>query len=95
MRDGVRAAALLTAAAPFCSSLSPPPCARPLVPTHRYRASGMVKDEMALISLRQLTGKETTLDQVRDNGRRCPRGQTTQSQRFSFVRSCATSTARD
>ena len=29
----------------------------------------MVKDELALISLRQLTGKETTLDQVRANGK--------------------------
>ena len=29
----------------------------------------MVKDELALISLRQLTGKETDLKQVRDNGK--------------------------
>ena len=29
----------------------------------------MVKDELALISLRQLTGKETTLQEVRDNGK--------------------------
>ena len=29
----------------------------------------MVKDEFALISLRQLTGKETNLHQVRDNGK--------------------------
>ena len=54
---------------PFCSSLSPPPCARPLFPTHRYRASGMVKDDYALISLRQLTGEEKTLEEVRANGK--------------------------
>ena len=29
----------------------------------------MVKDDLALISLRQLTGKETTLGQVRANGK--------------------------
>ena len=64
----MRAAALLTTTAPFGASLSPPPCARALFPTHRYRASGMVKDDLALISLRQLTGEETTLKQVRNNG---------------------------
>ena len=63
------AAALLTATAPFGASLSPPPCARALFPTHRYRASGMVKDDMALISLRQLTGEEKNLGQVRANGK--------------------------
>ena len=45
------------------------PVPSPLVPTHRYRASGMVKDDLALISLRQLTGEETDLGQVRINGK--------------------------
>ena len=64
--------------APPPSSPSPPllaprshrrPVPVPSIPTHRYRASGMVKDELALISLRQLTGKETDLSQVRANGK--------------------------
>ena len=55
---------------PFCSSRSRrrPVCPLPLFP-RRYRASGMVKDDYALISLRQLTGEETDLEQVRDDGK--------------------------
>ena len=52
---------------PFGASLSPPPCARALFP-RRYRASGMVKYTTALISLRKLTGEETTLTEVILNG---------------------------
>ena len=32
-------------------------------------ASGLVKDDMALISLKGLTGEETSLDEVRENGK--------------------------
>ena len=54
----------LTAAAPFCSSRSHRrPCARALFP-RRYRASGMVKHTLALISLRKLTGRERSLSDV-------------------------------
>ena len=34
-----------------------------------YNASGLVKDDMALLSLKGLTGEETDLDEVRKNGR--------------------------
>ena len=33
------------------------------------KASGLVKDDYALISLKGLTGEETNLEQVRENGR--------------------------
>ena len=34
-----------------------------------YNASGLVKDELALISLKGLTGEERDLDEVRANGK--------------------------
>ena len=54
---------------PFCSSRSHRrPCARALFP-RRYRASGMVKHASALLCLRKLTGEETFLGEVIENGR--------------------------